>query len=290
VTATPISAGELTGALVTLHDVSELRRLEVVRRQFVANVSHELRTPLSTIKLMVETLQDDPSDVALVDDFLGRINAEIDSLTQMVRELLELSKLESGQAPLQWTPVALDQLVTTVLQRLAPQADRGGVHLTADASLQLALPLMGDVDRLESVLVNLIHNAIKFTPAGGAVTVGARRDGDEATIWVRDTGIGIAASDADRIFERFYKADKARASGGTGLGLAIAKHTIQAHGGRIWVESRPGQGSTFLFSLPVAASLSTQPQITTNHEASERGDPGATSLEPTAEAIVTQRR
>jgi two-component system phosphate regulon sensor histidine kinase PhoR len=253
VTVAPLTTGALTGALVTLHDVSELRRLEQTRRQFVANISHELRTPLSTIKLMVETLQQDPTDVELVRDFLDRINGEIDSLTQLVRELLELSRLESGQAPLRLEWLAADQLVGQVIDRLRPQAERGGVTLGIDAGIAALPPLLADAERLQGVLVNLIHNAIKFTPAGGSVTVGGEASADAVSLWVRDTGVGIPPAELPRIFERFYKVDKARSTGGTGLGLAIVKHTVQAHGGQVWAESTPGHGSTFSIRLPVRA-------------------------------------
>lgn len=253
VTALPIAAGELAGALVTLHDVSELRRLEQVRRQFVANVSHELRTPLATIKLMVETLQEAPDDPALAADFLHRINTEIDSLTQLVRELLDLARLESGQAPmtLDWHP--LDTLVHRAVARLGPQAERQGVTLSAEPGIATLPPVQVDRERIEGVLVNLLHNAIKFTPPGGSIHIGGKESDDEVHLWVRDTGIGIAPDDVPRLFERFYKVDKARSTGGTGLGLAIVKHTIQAHGGRVWAESTLGAGSTFIVALPRAA-------------------------------------
>jgi two-component system phosphate regulon sensor histidine kinase PhoR len=256
VTATPIVAGEVAGALVTLHDVSELRRLEQVRRQFVANISHELRTPLSNIKLMVETIQEHPADTQMATDFLDRINTEIDSLTQLVRELLELSRLESGQAPLalEWRSMA--GLIFQVVERFRPQAERQGTTLTTDPSV-VALPdVYVDPDRLQGVLVNLLHNAIKFTPPGGSITIGGTASDADVRVWVRDTGIGIAADEVARVFERFYKVDKARSTGGTGLGLAIVKHTIQAHGGQVWAESMPGEGSTFVFTLPISARSS----------------------------------
>ena len=255
VTATPIAAGELAGALVTLHDVSELRRLEQARRQFVGNISHELRTPLTNIKLMVETLQEDPSDVELVSDFLDRINGEIDSLDSARARTARALEAEVGQAPLklEWRP--LDQVVGQAIERLRPPAERGGVTLAADPSLATLPPVHADSERLQSVLVNLIHNAIKFTHPGGSVVVGGAAGDDEVTIWVRDTGVGIPADELPRVFERFYKVDKARSTGGTGLGLAIVKHTIQAHGGRVWAESEPGQGSTFLFTLPLSARV-----------------------------------
>jgi two-component system phosphate regulon sensor histidine kinase PhoR len=169
----------------------------------------------------------------------------------MVRELLELSRLESGQAPLRliWQPI--DQVVGAVIDRLRPQAERGGVTLAADESLSGLPPVYADPERLQGVLVNLVHNAIKYTEPGGDVRVGGAASDNEVTVWVRDTGVGIAAQELPRVFERFYKVDKARSGGGSGLGLAIVKHTIQAHGGRVWAESVPGHGSTFLFALPL---------------------------------------
>ena len=256
VTTTPVAAGDLIGALITLHDVSEMRRLEQARRQFVANVSHELRTPLSNIKLMVETLAEDPSDVELVADYLERINTEIDSLTQLVRELLELARLESGQAPLALEPVRMDQLIVQVVERLRPQAERQGVTLTPEPTLLALPPVEVDRQRMLGVLVNLVHNAIKFTPPGGAVMIGGEVRSPDLMIWVRDTGVGIASAELPRVFERFYKVDRSRTAGGAGLGLAIVKHTVQAHGGRVWAESVVGQGSTFLFTLPLRESTS----------------------------------
>ena len=171
-------------------------------------------------------------------------------MTQMVQELLELSRIESGQAPLRMFPTAVANLVEPAVERLRPQAER--INLTLAIVLPNELPqVMVDADRIRQVIINLVHNAIKFTPTGGFVTVTARCVHDALVIAVADTGIGIPADDVPRIFERFYKADRARSGGGTGLGLAIAKHTIQAHNGRIWVESVEGKGSTFSFTLPL---------------------------------------
>jgi two-component system phosphate regulon sensor histidine kinase PhoR len=254
-TVTPMTAGELDGALITLHDVTELRRLEQVRRQFVANVSHELRTPLANVKLMVETLQEVPDDPTLRADFLQRINTEIDSLTQLVRELLDLARLESGQAPLTFEWMQLAEVIQRAVGRLDPQAERQSVTLVVEPGVAALPPVQVDGERIEGVLVNLLHNAIKFTPPGGSISVGGEARDDEALIWVRDTGVGIAPEDLPRLFERFYKVDKARSTGGSGLGLAIVKHTVLAHGGRIWAESAPGQGSAFFFTLPLTARV-----------------------------------
>jgi two-component system phosphate regulon sensor histidine kinase PhoR len=179
------------------------------------------------------------------------METEVDALTQMVQELLELSRIESGRAPLQLVPVPVADVVLPPVERLRPQAERAGLTLTVALPPDLP-PLQADAERIQQVVTNLVHNAVKFTPPGGQVSVWAERAGDEVVVRVHDTGVGIPSDDLPRIFERFYKADRARSGGGTGLGLAIARHIVQAHGGRIWVESVEGQGSTFYFSLPLA--------------------------------------
>jgi two-component system phosphate regulon sensor histidine kinase PhoR len=250
--------------LVVLQDLTELMRLERVRRDFVANISHELRTPLASVKLMVETLQnvieEDPEEAP---QFLGRIDMEIDGLTQLVRELLELSRIESGQVKLNLKPTDIPQLIEQVAGRMSSQAARRGLEIivTEPGSPETYLPALADADRLSQVLINLIHNAIKFTPVGGTIRLNVQHfktphgenEAGKLVVRVSDSGSGIPPEDLDRIFERFYKVDKARAGQepGTGLGLAIAKHVIQAHGGEIWVESKVGVGSSFSFTLPV---------------------------------------
>jgi len=179
------------------------------------------------------------------------MDIEVDTLTQMVEELLELSRIESGQAPLRLAPTSVAELVIPPVDRLRPQAERAGLEITVLLPPELP-PVVADLDRARLVLTNLVHNAVKFTPPGGRITVAAEPAGDEVILSVQDTGVGIPADDLPRIFERFYKADRARSGGGTGLGLAIAKHIVQGHGGRIWAESAEGQGSTFHFTLPVA--------------------------------------
>ena len=259
ITVTPFLRGASNGYLVLLQDLSHLYRLEAVRRDFVSNISHELRTPLASIKALVDTLRDGAiSDPPAADHFLGRMEIEVDSMTQMVQELLELSRIESGQAPLRLFPCGLGVLIEPAVERLRPQAARAGVLLTV--VLPDDLPqVMVDADRIRQVVINLVHNAIKFTPPGGYVTVTARAVHDGVVVSVADTGIGIPADDLPRIFERFYKADRARSGGGTGLGLAIAKHTVQAHNGRLWVESVESKGSTFSFTLPLVNIPITQP-------------------------------
>lgn len=250
------SAQRIEGAderlgLVVLRDISDLRRLEGVRRDFVANVSHELRTPLASIRALVETLDAGAiDDKAVADDFLHRIIGEVDRLTALVEDLLDLARLEADRAPLQRARADPIALIDRVVERLRPQIARARLRVRVEVPRDLP-PVGMDSARIEQVLVNLMHNAIKFTPADGAITLSARIRRRQLVISVTDTGVGVAEDELPRLFERFYKSDKARRSGGTGLGLAIAKHIVQAHGGRIWVESRPGQGSTFSFSLPV---------------------------------------
>jgi two-component system, OmpR family, phosphate regulon sensor histidine kinase PhoR len=250
VVATPLRSRPGGGYLLILQDLTQVRRLETIRRDFISNISHELRNPLAALKALVETLRDGAlDDRPMAERFLTQMDAEVDVMTQTVRELLELSRIESGRVPLQLAPTALADIVVPSVERLRPQVERAGLQLAIGLP---DLPLvMADSERLQQVMSNLLHNAIKFTPPGGTISVSAR-DGDMVTISVADTGVGIAAADLPRIFERFYKADRARSGGGTGLGLAIAKHIVQAHRGRIWAESVEGAGATFHFTLPKA--------------------------------------
>jgi two-component system phosphate regulon sensor histidine kinase PhoR len=185
--------------------------------------------------------------------FLDRMETEVEALTQMVQELLELSRIESGRAPMRLMPTPVADVVFPPVERLRPQAERAGLSISVDLPSDLP-PVLADAERAQQVITNLVHNAIKFTPSGGQVTLSAQPIGQEVILSVRDTGMGIPADDLPRIFERFYKADRARSGGGTGLGLAIAKHIVQAHGGRIWAESVEGQGSTFWVALPALTS------------------------------------
>ncbi|TAK28340.1 MAG: HAMP domain-containing protein [Chloroflexota bacterium] len=251
-TVTPISYGKSARTLVVLQDLTELRRMEAVRREFIGNVSHELRTPLASIKALVETLEEGAlDDPAVARRFLSKVNVEVDGMSQLIRELLELSRIESGQTALRLEPTEVGPMLALACERLQAQAARSSLQLRVD--LPEPVPaVLADEERVLQVLLNLLHNAIKFTPPGGRITLSATRLEGEVAISVSDTGVGIASEDLPRIFERFYKADKSRASGGTGLGLAIAKHLIQAHGGRIWAESEEGRGATFILTLPVA--------------------------------------
>lgn len=252
VIVTPFLKRAARGYLVMLQDLSEVRKLQTIRQDFISNVSHELRTPLASLRALVETLRDGAlDDPPAAHRFLDRMEVEVDALTQMVEELLELSRIESGQVPLRLIPVHPAAVVTPGVDRLRPQAERHGITLMVDAPPDLPV-VLADAQRIQQVIANLVHNAIKFTPAGGSVAVHAGADGRWVRIEVEDTGIGIPAADLPRIFERFYKADRSRAQGGTGLGLAIAKHIVQAHGGEIWAQSVEGDGSVFTFTLPVA--------------------------------------
>ena len=250
VVATPLEND--SGCLLLLRDLTELRRLETVRRDFVSNISHELRTPITSLKALAETLNEGAMyDPSVAKDFLSQINVEVDRLAQMVEELGELSRIESGDIPIHSEPFNIAEVMEKAVTRLKAQSERAG--LTLDISIPSRLPkALGDRDRVEQVLANLIHNAIKFTEAGGNIRISADSDAESLCISVADTGVGIPADDLPRIFERFYKADKARSGGGTGLGLAIAKHIIEAHGGEIWAESIEGKGSKFSFTLNTA--------------------------------------
>lgn len=247
-----VPAGTGNGDVLLLaRDITQVQHLQTVRRELVANVSHELRTPLASIKLYVETLLDGGLEVpGMAEDRLNKINREVDELTQLVRELLELARLESGRDQPDLVPLDAAEIGRNAVERLEAQAERAGIRL------ELAFPdglprVRGDRRMLEGALVNLIHNAVKFTPSGGRVTVGAcAAPGEQVTLWVEDTGIGIPEEHLPRLFERFYKEDPARSGGGTGLGLAIVKHVALVHGGAVAVTSTVGRGSRFSMTVP----------------------------------------
>jgi two-component system phosphate regulon sensor histidine kinase PhoR len=254
------------------HDVTELRRLEKIRKDFVANVSHELRTPLTSIKGYVEALldggKDDPFEAS---KFLDIILKQSDRLNLIIEDLLELSKIESGQITLKAEPLELQAVVDRTLSMIKPIADRKRHRLVT--ALDPSLPsIAGDEDRLVQVLTNLLDNAVKYTPAGGTITVGAtaalssgsaEQPARSIDLSVADTGIGIPEGDRPRVFERFYRVDKARSRelGGTGLGLAIVKHIVEGHGGQVWVEANHPQGSRFVVRLPITGSKRSSAQL-----------------------------
>ncbi len=246
VRVTPVSDQEF---LVVLRDLTELRRLERVRQDFVANVSHELRTPLTSIKAMAETLLDGARvDEAVAPRFLQTIIHESDRLVRLSSDLLDLSRVEAQGV--EKAPLELGGLVAEVAARLGPQALKAGLTLTNTVRSPLIVP--ADRDEMAQVLVNLLDNAIAYTPSGGSVLLSAEDHSDSVSIHVADTGFGVLSHDIPRLFERFYRADKARsrASGGTGLGLSIVKHIVEGHGGTVGVESEYNHGSIFTFTLP----------------------------------------
>lgn len=240
-----------SGSLLLVQDLTRVRRLETVRRDFISNVSHELRTPLASLKALTETLQSGAlSDPEAGPRFLGRISTEVDALTQMAQELLDLSRIESGQVELILAPLAPKSLVTSAADRMRMQAERAGLKLSIKC--EDGLPnIRADKSRLEQVLVNLIHNAVKFTKPGGDISLETESTVGGIRFAVRDSGVGIPTESLTRIFERFYRVDKSRTGSGTGLGLSISKHIIEAHGGKIWAESNEGRGSVFYFVIPI---------------------------------------
>jgi two-component system, OmpR family, phosphate regulon sensor histidine kinase PhoR len=242
-----------SGSLLLAQDLTRIRRLETVRRDFISNLSHELRTPLASLKALTETLQDGAlEDPPAARRFIDQIQIEVDAITQMVTELLELSRIESGRLSLDRKHLDPYDLLVSASKRMSLQAERA--RLTLRVECMEDLPNVNiDLQRLEQVLVNLIHNAVKFTRAGGEIVLLAEKGIGEVRFAVRDTGIGIPEEDVSRIFERFYRVDKSRAGSGTGLGLSIAKHIVEAHGGKIWAESVERQGSTFYFTIPTVS-------------------------------------
>jgi two-component system phosphate regulon sensor histidine kinase PhoR len=245
--------GEPAGVLMVLHDVTELRRLEQVRTEFVANVSHELRTPLTAIQGYLETLLggglEEPEQAR---KFLDIAFRHTERLGRLLGDLTDLSNIELGKVTLQTEVVRLDDVLDSVLAIIRRRADSGGVALRTDLPADLPA-VRADHDRLAQILINLVDNAVKYTPRDGTVIIGARPlEGGRVEVVVADTGVGIPRADLPRITERFYRVDKARSRelGGTGLGLAIVKHLVLAHGGELRIESEEGRGTTVRFTLP----------------------------------------
>ncbi|MEW6547705.1 MAG: ATP-binding protein [Bacillota bacterium] len=254
--ASPLTSagGATSGCVVVFQDVTELTRLEQLRRELLADVSHELRTPLTSIQGFVEALRD-----GVVEDeetrrrYLATIHEEVVRLSRLVRDLLDLSLMQTGNTAWTLAPVDVGAVVGRVAARFAPEATEKGITLVADVTGILP-PVLGNEDRIEQAVENLLSNAVKFTPPGGRIEVSVAEQGAEVRVSVRDTGPGIPGEDLPRIWERFYRVEKSRARshGGAGLGLAIVKQIVEAHGGAVAAESEPGAGSVFTLTLPVA--------------------------------------
>jgi two-component system phosphate regulon sensor histidine kinase PhoR len=265
-TATPLKdAGDrLDGAIVVLHDVSELRQLESVRRDFVANISHELKTPLAAIRGLVETLIDDRDmESATRDRFVEKIRDQSVRLNNIVSDLLTLSRLESGQGGLRFEGMDLRETITESYRAQVHAAETKQVDLVARVP-DAPVAIDGDGEALRELVDNLVNNAIKFTPAGGRVDIRLGVEGSHVVLEVEDTGIGIPIEEQGRVFERFYRVDKARSRqlGGTGLGLSIVKHVALAHGGNVSLKSAPGRGSTFRVQFALKRGNGSQPSAT----------------------------
>lgn len=255
VTAAPVQASSHKGAVLVLHEITDLRRLERVRQDFVANVSHEFRTPLTAIQGFAETLLagalDDPANRRRFVEIIREHSMRLARLTQ---DLLKLSRIEAGQLKLDFRPVSVSQLIESCVEtaQLKAVPRQLALHVNLPDELPSA---RGDSNTLQEVLQNLLDNALQYTPAGGKIEVSASCSNGHVVVTVADTGIGIPQAEQARIFERFYRVDAARSreAGGTGLGLSIARHIMEAHGGRLWVESAVGEGSRFHFSIPVTS-------------------------------------
>jgi two-component system sensor histidine kinase SenX3 len=247
--ATPLVEGDdVIGAIAVIDDISERRRLEAIRRDFVANISHELKTPVGALSLVAETLEgeDDPEVVARLSH---RMRTEAERLGRIIEDLLDLSRIEADETPSR-EPVSIQLVIAKAVERLRPVADHRSIRLEVDEPAY-ALAVVGDRRQLVSAVHNLLDNAIKYSESGSTVNVVVRHDGDAIEIEVADHGIGIPSRDLERIFERFYRVDRARSrdTGGTGLGLAIVRHVASNHGGDVRVMSREGAGSTFTLRL-----------------------------------------
>ena len=256
------SSGKPESVLLIFHDFTRVKELENARRDFVANVSHELRTPLSMIKGFVETMIDHPEmERETLSGFLEKVQKHSDRLAHLIEDLLMVSRLESGQATVNLQSLRLAPEVSRVVEDLQRSAAKKNTRLSF--SVDPNLQVMADADLLEQIFLNLLENAVKYGKDGGHVSVHARHDGHEQVcISVSDDGPGIPPESLERIFERFFRIDKARsrAQGGTGLGLSIVKHIAQTLGGRVWVESKIGEGTTFFFTLKASAQNAVEPK------------------------------
>ena len=240
---------EIRGVVAVIGDVTKLRQLENMRKDFVANVSHELKTPLTSIKGFIETLQDGDADPATAKKFLNIINQETDRLNFLINDILDISKLESGQTDIHKRQIALDILCDEIILAVGNRLRDKNLELKREIK---TTAIFADEDLLREVIINLLDNAIKYTPEGGKITIGSETTAEGTRVYLGDTGIGIPEESLLRIFERFYRVDKGRSRemGGTGLGLSIVKHIIDRHSGKLAVKSKLGKGSEFAFILP----------------------------------------
>jgi two-component system phosphate regulon sensor histidine kinase PhoR len=251
---TPLPGNPCPGVVLVMHDTTELRRLESLRRDFIANVSHELKTPLSSIKACAETLRNGAlADPDAAQRFLARIEEQSDRLHVLILDMLSLARIESGQQTFDIGPIHIANAVGAGVETHRQAAEAKKIQLLVEPGLPNC-SVQAEREGFEQILDNLLDNAIKYTPEGGTITLRWRVEEGSASIEVQDTGIGIDEENRKRVFERFYRVDKARSRelGGTGLGLAIVKHLVQSFGGVIRVESEPGRGSTFIVQLPIA--------------------------------------
>lgn len=242
-----------TGLAIVLKDIAEVQRLARARQDMVANLSHELRTPLTSLRLLADTLQSTPgADPEVVRESAGKIAREVELLHQMFREMLDLSAIESGRQLVRLVPVALADIVRGAVEQLSEQGESRGLAFAVHVPPELRV--LADHEQARRALVNVLHNAIKFSEAESVIDIGANSEGDEVILSVRDSGPGLTPQDLERIFERFYRGDRARGTPGTGLGLAIARHIMGAHGGSIRAENRPPPESGAIFHLSFQAS------------------------------------
>ena len=249
--AVPVNGDKPKGVLLLFQDLTELRNLQTMRRELIGNISHDFRTPLAGIKAMVETLRDGAvDDRNVASDFLSRIENEVDRLTQMVTELTELSRIETGGSELKLEAIGINTLIEEAVNQLKPQAERKHISITVGSTDEIP-EIYVDNERIRQVLINLLHNAVKFTGEKGRIVVHYGVEQGMVRVDIIDNGIGIAEKDLPHVFERFYMADRSRTGGGTGMGLAIAKHVIEAHHGKITAQSIEGEGSTFSIFLPL---------------------------------------
>lgn len=250
---------EIRGVVAVIGDVTKLRQLETMRKDFVANASHELKTPLTSIRGFIETLMDGAyEDQATTKKFLTIISQEAERLNYLVADILDISKLESGETEINKRPVNLNDLFSEIVLSVENRLKEKQLVLKEQVGANL---IWGDEDLLREVILNLLDNAVKYTPEGGRILIGSREKPDGTEVFVSDNGIGIPKESLPRLFERFYRVDKgrSRAMGGTGLGLSIVKHIVERHGGTLSVESELGKGSRFGFTIPAQSGNNSKP-------------------------------